>query len=154
MDELIWKYLDDQCTDDETATVKKLLAEDTGFQQKYDELRTLNIQLTAATCIEMRVEFKASLEKEVLLGVKASRVGITDIISLQSMIALVVSGVAAAIFALRLPDSGTLGDFSLHVDEKVISIIAWTTIGFILLFIFDSIFEKMSVLRKTAGLFF
>ena len=86
MEELLWSYIDGNCTADEQKTISTLIAHDEGYRLKYQELLNLNKEFAAIELDEPPMAFtynvieairtenaqtplKATINKRIIMGI-------------------------------------------------------------------------------------
>jgi hypothetical protein len=150
MEELIWKYIDNTCTEEEKESVTNLLKTDAEFRKSYELIVDLEDQLLSVAKIPMRPDFKTHLVQKVAGELKGEKVSIkTNILPIKWIIGLSLVAVATIIYAVTIFKSTEPSiTFIPSMDEKVISMIAWVTCGFIMLTLLDAILKKVHQIKR------
>jgi len=153
MEELIWKYVDNICTEEEKIQVQLLLNSDQKFKSQFDSINDLNNQLMHVSVIPMsesnRVKIAQSMTQE-LKAMKAEKQ--VEVLPLKWIIALSLVSVIVIIYAYTMPQSqDSLLTFLPKVDEKVISIGGWICMSFIMLTLLDAGLKRIHEIRKYTG---
>lgn len=153
MEDLIWKFIDNTCTNEEKELVMKLLKTDAEFKKSYDVMVDLEDQLLIVAKIPMRDDFKKQLIDVVSnkISEKKALVNI-NVLPLNWIIGLSFVAVAAIIYALSLSESTSTGlSFIPVFDEKIISMLGWVTTSFIMLTLLDLILKKIHLIKRYSG---
>ena len=153
MEDLIWKFIDNTCTNEEKELVMKLLKTDAEFKISYDVMVDLEDQLLIVAKIPMRDDFKKQLIDVVSnkISEKKALVNI-NVLPLNWIIGLSFVAVAAIIYALSLSESTSTGMSFIPVfDEKIISMLGWVTTSFIMLTLLDLILKKIHLIKRYSG---
>ena len=153
MEDLIWKFIDNTCTNEEKELVMKLLKTDAEFKISYDVMVDLEDQLLIVAKIPMRDDFKKQLIDVVSnkISEKKSLVNI-NVLPLNWIIGLSFVAVAAIIYAMSLSESTSTGlSFIPAFDEKIISMLGWVTTSFIMLTLLDLILKKIHLIKRYSG---
>lgn len=153
MEDLIWKFIDNTCTNEEKELVMKLLQTDAEFKKSYDVMVDLEDQLLIVAKIPMRDDFKKQLIDVVSnkISEKKALVNI-NVLPLNWIIGLSFVAVAAIIYALSLSESSSTGmSFIPAFDEKIISMLGWVTTSFIMLTLLDLILKKIHLIKRYSG---
>ena len=154
MEELIWKYIDNTCTDEERESVMNLLNTDAEFRKSYELIVDLEDQLLSVAKITMRPDFKTQLVQKVAIELREQKVSIkTNILPIKWIIGLSFVAVAIIIYAVTIIKSAEPSiTFMPSMDEKVISMIGMVTSGFIMLTLLDAILKKVQQIKRITGL--
>ena len=134
MEDLIWKFIDNTCTNEEKELVMKLLKTDADFKKSYDVMVDLEDQLLIVAKIPMRDDFKKQLVDVVSnkISEKKALVNI-NVLPLNWIIGLSFVAVAVIIYALSLSESTSTGlSFMPVFDEKIISMLGFVMTRFII----------------------
>lgn len=153
MEDLIWKFIDNTCTNEEKELVMKLLKTDAEFKKSYDVMVDLEDQLLIVAKIPMRDDFKKQLIDVVSnkISEKKALVNI-NVLPLNWIIGLSFVAVAAIIYAMSLSESTSTGlSFIPAFDEKIISMLGWVTTSFIMLTLLDLILKKIHLIKRYSG---
>lgn len=154
MDELIWKYLDDCCSDEEKKFVLNQLDTNSEFRQLFLYLSELNADLEKNAYVSMPVSLKNTLEYKYIHEWSPVFSSEPEILSLKWTIPLSVLALAALVLSLYFSDSApSILTFFPKLDEKITILISMTTFGFILLKILDSFINKMREAGKLDHIF-
>jgi hypothetical protein len=153
MEDLIWQYIDNTCTDEEKERVIKLLQTDAAFKKSYEAMVDLEDQLLNVAQIPMRDDFKKQLidvvsnkisEKKTLANI--------HVLPLHWIVGLSFVAVASIIYALSMSESTSSGlSFIPALDEKIISMLGWVTTSFIMLTLLDLLLKKIHVIKRLSG---
>lgn len=149
MEELIWKYLDNDCSEQEKVKVENLLKSDHAFNLQFNDLKNINQLFVDHTSIPLPSAFKVQLETNIAAQLKKRTVKRAEIISTQwiAILTLVGVGVIAAISSVG--SSSFIFEQLPAIDEKIIDLIAWTFLGFLLLVGLDSFLSTGVKIKKT-----
>jgi hypothetical protein len=153
MEDLIWKYIDNTCTNEEKELVMKLLKTDAEFKKSYEVMVDLEEQLLIVAKVPMRDDFKTQLIDVVSnkISEKKALVNI-NVLPLNWIIGLSMVAVAAIIYALSLSESTSTGlTFIPALDEEIISMLGWVTTSFIMLTLLDLILKKIHLIKRYPG---
>jgi hypothetical protein len=139
MEELIWKFLDNDCTQEEVEQVKKLIETDPDFNNLYLQLSELDKVLSESVHEVMSPAFRLKLEQKIISNsVKIHQYKISDILPKQWIAALSLAAVVVIVYVLNFNTgvSSVIPDMPLP-DEKIMNMISLVTIGFIMLLLLD-----------------
>lgn len=148
MEELIWKYIDNDCTEAEVQYIKHLLATDPSFESMYQEMLQLDHIFTTQKHVAMSEGFKVSLvhkiEKQVAMLPTQ-----TEIIPAKWWILAAIVAVTIMILAIKLPTQTSLfGDINIPLDDRTMAIATWSMVGFVFLNLLDYLLKNKSIFRK------
>lgn len=62
MEDLLWKYIDNECTSEEIEKIKVLLETDAAFKEQYKEYVHLDVILSKNVPIDISNEFRINLK--------------------------------------------------------------------------------------------
>jgi hypothetical protein len=151
MEELIWKYLDNECTEEEKVKVADLLVTDVDFKVLFDHCsnvnRLLEQEMNAAISEDLKNIIKDKLEDQLKPR------GILEIFPLWYAIPLGVVGVLTLIFAFNMPSHSASLQMELPFDEKTLKIATWCFVSFSTLFLIDFITTKSHIFKKPTFMF-
>jgi hypothetical protein len=105
IEEKIWDYIDGNCTADEQKAISRLIASDEAYRFKYEELLTLNKQLSAMELDEPPMAFtynvieairteqaqqplKATVNKRIIRGI-----GLFFVLTITALLAFIIANV-------------------------------------------------------------
>ena len=146
MEDLIWRYIDGDCTDDEKKIVESNILNDTAFKQEYQETIALNAFLAKTSFTPMSQDFERHLNKKILETVvsKTSQ----ELLPRTWIYGLVILAMLGIVTALRF--QGTESSYMplLQLDEKATNMVAWVVTSFLVLVGLDQGFKKWILLRK------
>jgi len=146
MEDLIWRYIDGDCTHDEVSFVENKIENDPAFSVAYKEAVVLNNLLAKTSFMPMSQDFERQLNKKILDAVSTNRSqSLLPRTWIFGLIILAVLGIATAL-RFQGVDSNY---FSLpQMDEKSTNMIAWVMTSFLVLVGLDQGFRKWLVFRK------
>lgn len=149
MEELVWKYIDNDCTDDELSQVNHLLANDEAFIMMYEDIVQLNALLLSQANKPISAQFKAKLSKNIQNHLALKAFGKTDVLPLPWIVSLIVIALLVIIYAVYSPDEGTsLFNFHFSMEEKTISLSIWSMMAFLCLVATDALLKRMHLFKK------
>ncbi len=150
MEDLIWRYIDGECTEYERIDVETRLKSDPDFRSEYQETLALNQMLSQASVTTLNHSFKQQLNTAILSTV--SQRAKVELFPRSWVIGLVALAVLGILTALRF--QGTESSYlSLpHLDEKSINMISWVITSFLVLVGLDQGFRKWLTFRKSIQL--
>ncbi|MBK9256247.1 MAG: hypothetical protein IPM42_12230 [Saprospiraceae bacterium] len=156
MEELIWKYVDSICTDEENVQVQNLLKTDPQFKSQFDAILDLNNQLAAVSFVRMNesasIKMTQSIAKELSI-LQANRN--IEILPKPWILGLSLVAISIIIYAFTIPENAEVWlSFLPSVDEKIISITGWITFSFIILTLLDFSLKRMNDIRKYTGIIY
>jgi hypothetical protein len=148
MEELIWKYIDNDCTEAEVQHIKHLLATDPSFESMYQEMLQLDHIFKTQKHLVMSEGFKVSLvnniEKQVAILPKQ-----TEIIPAKWWILAAIVAISVVTFATQLPNQNSLLiDINIPLDGRTMAIATWSMVGFVFLNLLDYLLKNKSIFRK------
>ena len=148
MEELIWKYIDNDCTEAEEQHIKHLLATDPSFESKYQEIVQFDNIFTDQKHAVISADFKVSLAHKIEKQVATLPVQ-TEIIPAKWWILTAIIAVSIMILAMKLPNQNSiLVDINIPIDERTMAIASWSMIGFLFLTLIDYLFNNKTIFRK------
>lgn len=150
MEELIWKYVDNICTEEEKIQVETLLHSDPKFKIQFETIYDLNNQLMDVAVIPMSESSKIKMAQSInheLNALKNERPA--EVLPLNWVIGLSLIALSAIIYAYTLgQNQDSLLTFLPKVDEKIISLGGWICLSFIMLTLLDYGIKRMHQIRK------
>lgn len=153
MEDLIWKFIDKDCTNEEIEQVNGLLESDSAFKSMYLLFSGMDAQLSDSSNVAMSPLFKSVLQQAIFTySHKESTSKISDVLSTEWIVGLTFVAVSVLIYVLNF-NTGT-GTIIPHVpvlDEKVMTMISLVTTGFIFLLVLDWVFK--SIYKKRIAFF-
>jgi hypothetical protein len=154
MEELIWKHIDNTCTDDEVMQVKQYLSTDAGFKTMYNECLHLNNLLKEKANIPIAPIFKTQLAAQIERELTTYRQPSANILPTWLIISLVLAGIMSLFIVSLIPDQNTnLINFDLPIDDRSMSLAIWSMATFICLAFADYLLNKTSFLKQKTHIF-
>jgi len=148
MEELIWKYIDNDCTEAEVQHIKYLLATDPTFESMYQEMIQLDSIFADQRQAVMSADFKVSLVHNIEKKV-AALPSQAEIIPAKWWILTAIVAVSIMILAIKLPTQTSLfGDINIPLDDRTMAIATWSMVGFVFLNLLDYLLKNKSIFRK------
>lgn len=83
MEELLWKYIDNECTSEEIERVKILLQTDPEFKQMYHEYAELDLIFSQNLAVDFSSQFRERLEKSSIKAVSKKQTSIYNLRNIQ-----------------------------------------------------------------------
>ena len=154
MEELIWKYIDGQCTEEENIIVQTKLKSDQEFFAMYELASDMDHLLSDGSEVAMSAPFAHKLENSIIHHVLThKKSSITDILPIELIIGLIVIAVGVFIYALTgySGNSQFIPDLP-SIDQKIITMFNVVMIGFGLLAVLDYSLKSM-MKKKTTFMF-
>ncbi|MBC7884643.1 MAG: zf-HC2 domain-containing protein [Saprospiraceae bacterium] len=151
MEELIWKYLDGECSPEEIKEVEDKLQSDTAFLKAYQSAESLDVRLKKGATIKASDFFIVQMKTRIHDELSQQKAPV--ILPLKWILFLVILGATGLYFAIQY--SGEESSF-LHLpvlDERVMTMVTWVTFSFLLLMIIDIGYKKIMQMRKFTGVF-
>ena len=146
MEDLIWRYIDGDCTESEMMEVKARFANDPDFLIEYQDALALNQMLTQASVTPLDQNFKKQLNTKVFSTVsKQSKVVLFPRSWIFGLVALAAMGI---VVALRFQGSESSYLVLPQLDEKSISMITWVLTSFLVLIGLDEGFRQWLTFRR------
>lgn len=154
MEDLLWKYIDNQCTEEEVLQIQKLLDNDLDFKILYlqyletDTLMKQNIMLTLPENLSRKLEF-AITEKTV--NVAATRK--VDLFDIQwiAIAIFIIGGLTAAYFTkgnATTSDVPLIEQILVYFKRDTLQIFNIVVISVATLISLDSLLKYMTKLRS------
>ncbi|MBK8516895.1 MAG: hypothetical protein IPL55_11645 [Saprospiraceae bacterium] len=139
MEELIWKYIDDDCTKEEVQKIKLLLDTDPDFRNSYQVLKNLDFNLSKSANIQMSQTFKKKLEYSMYKELQTvQELKISDVLSVKWILILVCVSIGIMWYALIFnTDQSSYISYLPALNSKLINMITMVTTGFVMLFLVD-----------------
>ncbi len=148
MEDLIWRYIDGDCTDEEKKMVESNILNDPAFNQEYQESIALNAFLAKTSFTPMSQDFERHLNKKILETV-ASKTS-QELMPRTWIYGLVILAILGIATALRFQGTESSYIPLLQLDEKATNMVAWVVTSFLVLVGIDQGFRKWLLLRKHA----
>lgn len=149
MEELIWKYIDNQCSKEEIRQVESLISSDQSFANLFHQLNSMNIQLEKVSLEKMSYEFKNKLIEDIQQQIRTVEVNKFEVLPLKWIIVLSIVAIGTLILTPNLANSkATLLPIFLKIDPIFITYLGWICTGFISLTLIDKFLKRLSHLRK------
>lgn len=149
-EELIWKYLDGECTAEEKNHADMLMKSDSGFRMMYDQYSKLDSLLAKTTYQEPTAEFKIKLTETLAASLTKVRPvnQLKWIVSPAWLIILTGAGAIGLIVAgLSTSSSATVFQYFNMPDQRIFSMVTLVCAGFVLLTLLD-LFLKKSFIKN------
>lgn len=83
MEELLWKYIDNECTSEEIERVKILLQTDPEFKQMYHEYTELDLIFSQNLAVDLSSQFRERLENSSIKAVSKKQTSIYNLRNIQ-----------------------------------------------------------------------
>ena len=150
MEELIWKFIDNDCTKEEIERVKILLESDPHFNRMFIEISALDKLLLGTANVPMSAAFRSKLEQTIVKNaITEPQIISADVISTQWIAALTIVAMGVLIYVLNFNtgSSSIIPDIPLP-DAKVMQMISLVTTGFVMLVLIDwilKVFHKQKI---------
>lgn len=149
MEDLIWKYLDGECTQEEKEKVTHLMEEDTKFKELFSRLTHLHQSLATHSMITMSDSLKTKLVNQIEEQLKSQEVTDHPILSKTLIICLVLIGISAIAIPLLIPsESNILQHWQVPINQTTMQYAIWSMIGFLTLLLVDQIISKPTKMRN------
>jgi anti-sigma factor RsiW len=146
MEDLIWRYIDGDCTPDEISFVENKIQNDPTFNTEYKEAVSLNALLARAAFTPLNKDFERHLNKKILDAVSTNKSqSLLPSTWIFGLIILAILGIATAL-RFQGVDSSYL--HLPQIDEKSSDMIAWVITSFLVLVGLDQGFRKWLLFRK------
>lgn len=148
MEELIWKYIDNDCTEDEVQKVKHLLANDMTFETMYKEISQLNTMLVNHASMPMADNFRNKLNQNITNQIAASPAQI-EIISSKWWVMVAILAMAGIYIAYKLPySSNPILHVELPIDDRTLTYAIWSMVGFVSLTLLDLMIKRLKTMKN------
>lgn len=149
MEDLIWKYLDGECTQEEKEKVTHLMEVDTKFKELFSRLTHLHQSLATHSMITMSDSLKTKLVNQIEEQVKSQEVTDHPILPKTLIICLVLIGISAIAIPLLIPsESNLLQHWQVPINQTTMQYAIWSMIGFLTLLLVDQIISKPTKMRN------
>lgn len=146
MEDLIWRYIDGDCTEDERVDVATKLQTNPDFLSEYQEALVLNQMLSQAVMAPLSDNFKQQLNSKILSTItQRAKVELFPKSWVFGLITLAVLGILTA---LRFQGVDSTYLSLPQLDEKYINMVVWVMTSFLILVGLDQAFKKWWVFRK------
>jgi len=83
MEELLWKYIDNECTSEEIEKLKILLQTDPEFKQMYHEYTELDLIFSQNLAVDLSSQFRERLENSSIKAVSKKQTSIYNLRNIQ-----------------------------------------------------------------------
>jgi|JI7StandDraft_1071085.scaffolds.fasta_scaffold00831_10 hypothetical protein len=160
MEELIWKYIDGDCTREETLEVERLLKTDETFKNDYEQCFTMHQQLIATSKVDLSLDFHKALTLQVADFVQSQKIkptfkalSFTQILPIPA-VAMIVSVTIASIVVLsknQVFESNYL-QYIPEIGDTYITYATWSMAGFLLLYFADVLLSQMRLNKTNKGM--
>lgn len=154
MEELIWKYIDNQCTADEQKKVNELLQNDPSFASMYQEIVRFDTMLSENTKVSLRPKFRDALIQDIekQCANQATYISVPkDIIPVKWWLVAAVIVIGTILLTIKLPvQSSLLADIKIPLDERTLTLATWSMVGFLCLTLVDVLLKNRNILRKNS----
>lgn len=149
MEDLIWKYLDGECTQEEKEKVTHLMEVDTKFKELFSRLTHLHQSLATHSMITMSDSLKTKLVNQIEEQVKSQEVTDHPILPKTLIICLVLIGISAIAIPLLIPSESNLFQYwQVPINQTTMQYAIWSMIGFLTLLLVDQIISKPTKMRN------
>jgi anti-sigma factor RsiW len=135
MEELLWNYIDGNCTPDEQVAINELIAQDEAWRLRYQELLKLNIEFSAIELDEPPMAFtynvmeavraghaqqplKAAVNKRIILGIT-----IFFVVTIAILLVYTLANInwsASSGITVTAPSEFKVPDMSSYITKPVI----------------------------------
>jgi anti-sigma factor RsiW len=146
MEDLVWRYIDGDCTPEEISFVENKIQNDPTFNAEYNEAVTLNALLTRASFTPLSHDFERHLNKKILEVVSTNKSQV--LLPTTWIFGLIILAVLGMATALRFQGVDSSYLHIPQIDEKSSDMIAWVITSFLVLVGIDQGFRKWLVFRK------
>lgn len=146
MEDLIWKYIDGECTEDEIILVENKMHNDPVFHMEFKDALALNAILAKTSFVPMSQDFEIVLNKKILDAVSVDKS--QALLPRTWILGLIILAILGLATALRF--QGVSSSFLQlpQMDEKSTDMVAWVVTSFLVLVGLDQGFRKWLVFRK------
>jgi hypothetical protein len=152
MEDLLWKYIDNECTSEEIEKIKVLLETDAAFKEQYKEYVHLDVILSKNVPIDISNEFRNKLEVSVAKAVVIKQVSLYNLLNIQWVAIALFCLLGAVIYYFAdmesMEQSQLLSQFYSHFGNDTINLFNTVAISVVLLIILDWGLKHLSKLRS------
>ena len=146
MEDLIWRYIDGDCTHDEISFVENKIENDPAFSVAYKEAVALNNLLAKTSFEPMSQDFERQLNKKILDAVSTNRS--QSLLPRTWILGLIILAILGIVTALRFQGVSSSYLSLPQMDEKAADMVAWVMTSFLVLIGLAQGFKKWLVFRK------
>lgn len=149
MEELIWKYLDGECTQDELDKIKQLKEKHTDFKALFERSQHLHHKLATNNPIPMETAFKHKLCAQLENRAKSLVIVQRPILSVWWIISLTLLAISSVTIALLFPgDTRIFSNWHLPFSQQTMQYGILVMSGFLTLTLADYLINKPTMQRK------
>lgn len=153
MEDLLWKYIDNDCTAEEIEKIKVLLETDAAFNEMYNENIQLDVLLSKNITVDLSNEFRNKLEASMGKAIIRKQVSLYNLLNIQwvAISLFTLLGAVTYYFAdiESMEQSQLLSQFFSHFGNDTIYLFNIVVISILLLIIFEYALKHISKLRST-----
>lgn len=150
MEDLIWRYIDGDCTDDEKVIVENNIKNDANFNRAFQEAVMLNGLLAKTSFVPFSPDFERQLNTKILETVTTkTSPALLPRTWIFGLLILAILGIATA---LRFQGTESSILMLPQLDEKASNMVAWVMTSFLVLVGLDQGFKKWLLFRKHSHL--
>lgn len=146
MEDLIWKYIDGECTEDEIILVENKMHNDPVFHMEFKDALALNAILAKTSFVPMSQDFEIVLNKKILDTVSVDKS--QALLPRTWILGLIILAILGLATALRFQGVSSSFLELPQMDEKSTDMVAWVVTSFLVLVGLDQGFRKWLVFRK------
>jgi hypothetical protein len=160
MEELIWKYIDGDCTQEEALEVERLLKTDETFKNEYEHSLTMHQQLIATSKVDLSLDLHKALTLQVADFVQSQKIkptfkalSFTQILPIPAVAIIVLVTIASIIVISKnqFLESNYL-QFIPEIGDTYITYATWSMAGFLLLYFADVLLLHMKSNKTHKGM--
>jgi hypothetical protein len=160
MEELIWKYIDGDCTHEEALKVEQLLKTDETFKNEYEHSFALHQQLIATSKVDLSIDIHKALTLQVADFVQSQKIkptfkalSFTQILPIPAVAMIVLVTIASIIVLSKnqVIESNYL-QFIPEIGDTYITYATWSMAGFLLLYFADIFLSQMKSNKTHKGM--
>jgi hypothetical protein len=144
-EELIWKFIDGYCSNEELVTVKEKLGSDPEWIEMYNKSVVINQELESSSRLLMSNDFKNKLLIQGLEVIEDQKE--FSVLPLKLIILLVVLFVISVVVALNSTGGSSLIVFP-KLDPQIMNMATWVTIGFLCLLGLDQVLKNIGTIKR------
>lgn len=160
MEELIWKYIDGDCTREESLEMERLLKTDETFKNEYEQCFAMHQQLIATSKVDLSLDFHKALTLQVADFVQSQKIkptfralSFTQILPIPAVATIVLVTVASIIILSKTQvfESNYL-QYIPEIEDTYITYATWSMAGFLLLYFADIFLSQMKSNKTHKGM--
>lgn len=155
MEDLLWKYIDNECSPQELEQINALLSSDESFKKMYDEFLQLDSFLVKNISTPLSETFANNL-KDII----KEEVTIKQVPAAKSMlfniqwVALTIFGVSAILISYLYPaettQSNVFSDFMLSIDKDILHLLNVVVLSLVFMIFVDKALRYFTKIKMSS----